>query len=269
MTESDLQPDLFSGSGFTPADVEPLFGDWEPLDATAMTDAALVRSLPTAGLREAPALASEAARRKLTAAVPALAELCRRFTGFGRENPIPEQRAALSALAQIGGHDAADKVAGMVADGVVQNPGLPAVASAAAALRCRLPADIVLAWLRDPRPEVRADACRLVRPSTETAAVLIDLLSDLHDRVTAAAASALGQMGRAEARPVLLRLLANAPSPAAINAFAGIADDDGIVVLGRLAISRPYLASTVLAALDEIDLPRAAQVAAGVRRRMG
>jgi hypothetical protein len=67
----------------------------------------------------------------------------------------------------------------------------------------------------------------------------------------------------------LLRLLANAPSHTAIDAFAGIADDDGIVVLGRLAVSRPDLASAILAALDEIDLPRAAQVAAGVRRRMG
>lgn len=269
MAIQNRQPDLFSDSGFPHHESEPLFGDREPLDPATLTDAALIRSLPTAGLRDGPALAAEAARRKLTGAVPALVDLCRRFTGFGRENAIPEQRAALAALADIGGHEAADRVARMVTDGVVQDPGLPAIVSAAVALKCRLPANVVLAWLRDPRPEVRAEACRLARPSAETTAALIDLLTDLHDSVAAAAACALGRMGRAEARPRLLRLLANAASPVVIDAFASVADNDGIVVLGRLASSRPDLARAVLAALDEIDQPRAAQVAAGLRRRMG
>jgi len=46
-------------------------------------------------------------------------------------------------------------------------------------------------------------------------------------------ACALGGMRRNEARPRLIRLLANTPSPEAIDAFARIADDDGVVLLGQ------------------------------------
>jgi HEAT repeat protein len=269
MNPSDRQADLFGGRGFAPDRAEPVVGDWAPVDATTLSDTALIEAFAGAGLRDSLALAEEAARRKLTAAVPALGAICRRFKGFGQYAAIPEQASALSALAQIGGREAAATIARVIAEEIVQGPGLPAAIAAAVAAGAGLPAETVLAGLRDPRPEVRADACRLARPSAGTTAVLVDLLTDLHDSVTAAAACALGRMGREEARPRLIRLLANDPSPEAIDAFAGIADDDGLVVLGRLAVSRPELAEAILDALEENDLPRAAQVAAGVRRRLG
>ena len=53
------------------------------------------------------ALAAEAGRRRLAAAVPSLETLCRRFSGFGIDRMVPEQAAALQALAAIGGREAA------------------------------------------------------------------------------------------------------------------------------------------------------------------
>jgi len=265
----DRQPDLFGGGGWDEPPADPVFEDCAPLDPAALSDSALIQAFANAYLREATALAAEAERRKLAAAVPALGALCRRFKGFGRHAPIAEQRAAFAALAQIGGREAADLVVRLIAEAVVQAPGLPDALAAAVRLGGRLPSEIALVCLRDPRPDVRRDACRLVRPSAETVAVLIDLLSDLHDSVSAAAACALGRLGRVEGRGRLVRLLANAPSAEAIDAFARIADDDGLVVLGRLAGNHPNLAGAVLDALEESDRPHAAVVAAGVRRRLG
>jgi HEAT repeat protein len=126
----------------------------------------------------------------------------------------------------------------------------------------------VLGLLRHANPAVRADGCRLARAGSEVVPLLLELLSDLHPEVAAAASCALGRLGRTEARPGLIRLLANAPSAEIIEAFVGIADEDGVVVLGRLAANRPDLAEAVMAALDEIDLPRAAIVAHGLRRKL-
>jgi HEAT repeat protein len=266
---ADRQLDLFSGAGFTPDRAEPEIGGRARLDPSALSDAALIQALAGASALDAPALAAEAGRRRLVAAVPALAALCRRFKGFGRDATVAEQIASLAALARIGGREAADMVGQVIAEDVVQGPGLPDAVAAAAAPGSRLPVEVVLACLRHPNPAVRADACRLAAPSAAAVAVLIDLLDDLHDSVSAVAACALGRMGRDEASPRLIRMLANTPSPEAIDAFARIADDDGVILLGRLANSHPDLAGAVLAALDETDLPRAAVVAAGVRRRLG
>ncbi len=265
---TDGQLDLFSRSGSTPDRAEPEIGGWVRLDPSVLSDVALIQALPDAGARDAPALADEAGRRKLLAAVPALGALCRRFKGFGRDVAVGEQIRSLAALACIGGRQAADVVGRMITEAVVQGPGLPAAVAAAAALGSRLPTEVVLTCMRHPDLAVRADACRLAHPSAAAVAVLIDLLDDLHDDVTAAAACALGRMGRGEASPRLIRLLANNPSGEAIDAFARIADDDGIILLGRLATSHAHLGVAVLQALDESDSPRAAVVAAGVRRRL-
>src|SRR5207245_1765213 len=106
-------------------------------------------------------------RRRLAAAVPALAALCRRFTGFGAERAVPEQDAALDGLAMIGGQDAAQAVAALIARGIVQGPSLRAAVRAAAQLRSALSADAVCSLLRHAEPGIRADACRCARPLPE------------------------------------------------------------------------------------------------------
>jgi hypothetical protein len=241
---------VFRGSSIAPGELE---------------DAALIAAIPAAGVADAPALTEEAARRGLRAAIPALEALCRRFAGFGVEHSVPEQAAALSALSVIGGAEAAQAVARMIVRGVVQGPTLKNALSVAARLRSGLPADRVLALLRHADPGIRADACRCARAWPNAIAVLIDLLDDLNEGVQISAACALGRMGRSEARPSLTRWLRERPSPPVIDAISPIADDECIVLLGRIARAGADLHAAALDALEAIEHPRAAAIAAGLR----
>jgi hypothetical protein len=76
-----------------------------------------------------------------------------------------------------------------------------------------------------------------------------------------AAACALGRLGRSEARPLLVRFLREQPSAELIDAIAPIADEEYVVLLGRVARARPDLSEAVLDALDAIDDPRAEKIA--------
>src|SRR5439155_15055772 len=89
-----------------------------------LDDEALIAAIPTSNLDDSTALTVEAARRRLAAAIPALENLCRRFAGFGIDHMVPEQSAALRALAVIGGRDAAQAVSQLIVQGAVQGPAL-------------------------------------------------------------------------------------------------------------------------------------------------
>jgi len=95
--------------------------------------------------------------------------------------------------------------------------------------------------------------------------VLIDLLDDLNQAVARSAACALGQMGRIEARPMLASLLRAEPSEEIIDALSSIADEDCMVLLGRIARSRPALSAAALNMLEGIDHPRANAIAVAIR----
>jgi hypothetical protein len=263
---SDRQFDLFAGAGLRPDVTAPIIAERSRLTPTTLDDNALIGAIPLASLVDCHDLAAEAGRRRLTTAIPALAALCRRFKGFGTESAVPEQTAALDGLAAIGNREAADTVARMVSEQVVQGPGLAHAVAVAAGMGARLPRDLVLSLLRHPSPAVRANACRLCRPWPDAVALLIDLLDDLSAAVTVAAACALGRMGQVESRPALIRLLRECPSEEVIEAIAGVADEECLVLLGRVARTKFELTGAVLTVLDEMDNPRAAVIAAGVRR---
>lgn len=183
-----------------------------------------------------------------------------------------EQTAAIDALTMLGGLGAADALARIIADEVVQGPGLRGAVSAAARLRARLPADVVIALLRHTEPAIRADVCRCVDRYPPAIPMLIDLLGDLHRAVATDAACALRRMGRAEARRSLTRLLREAPSADVIAAIASIADEECIVLLGRLARSTSKLATDAREVLEGIDDPRAGDATCGQQgagRRLG
>ena len=110
-------------------------------------------------------------------------------------------------------------------------------------------------------------ACRCVRRGPEAMAILVDLLDDLNEAVQRAASCALGRLGRPEARPPLLRLLREAPAPDVIDAIACVADEECVVLLGRIARSAPDLADAALAALQTIEHPRAERAIAGFAAR--
>jgi hypothetical protein len=225
----------------------------------------LVAAIPTASLGDCRTLAAEAGRRRLAAAVPALEALCRRFCGFGFERALPEQVAACEALAAIDGTAAAAAIARLIRERVVQGPGLAAALAAAGRLGVGLPGERVVPLLRDATPAIRAAVCGCARPSPAVVAALAELLDDLDRRVASEAACALGRMGCGAARPALLRLLRQAPSAAVIDALAAVADEESLVLLGRLARTRRDLADAALAALDGSDAPRAATIAAAIR----
>jgi HEAT repeat protein len=260
----EQQLDLFScrvGEVYAPS---PAAG--RTLRPVELDDAALIAAIPESDLAAACELATEAGRRRLAAAVSALASLCRRFVGFAARRPIPEQAAALEALAAIGGRDAADAASEMIERAVVVGPGLRIALHAAARLGSRLSQDALLPLLRHAEPSIRADACRCARPLPQLISVLIELLDDLDERVAVSAAQALGRMGRAEALGKLKSLLREHPSQDVIDAVSIIADEECVVLLGRIARSESVLAEAALTCLENVDLPRAVTVAAAIRR---
>jgi hypothetical protein len=227
----------------------------------------LIAAIPESSLADSGILAAEAARRRLAGAVPALAKLCRRFAGFGSQRPIPEQTVAIEALVVIGGRDAAQAVSHLIEKAVVQEPTLPIAVRAAARLGSTLSPDALRRLLRHAEPSIRADACRCGRPLPDLILILIDLLDDLDRTVAISAASALGRMGRIEARPLLKGVLRDSPSEEAIDAVSPIADEECAVLLGRIARSNSALADAALVSLENIDDARATTIAAAIRRQ--
>ena len=254
----DRQLDLFAGSPVPATHHVTPPGGPPPLVPTELNDAALLAAIPASGVTDGRALAVEAGRRRLGIAVPVLEDYCRRFAGFGTQRALPEQIAALDALAAIGGSDAARAVERTIGRGWVQGPTLPHAVAAAVRLGSRLAADIVLPLLRHADPAIRADACKLARPGPGIAATLIDLLDDLHREVGVGAACALGRLGRTEALPLLKQVLRQAPSAPVIEALGPIADEECVVMLGRIA--SPDLRTAVRDALEAVEHPRAARV---------
>ena len=258
----DRQLDLFSGTGIPPeGHTQPTVAQQELVPAD-LADDALVAAIPWANRADALALAAEVGRRRLVTAVPALEQLCRRFAGFGLDRAVPEQVAALQALSLIGGLEAAQTVARLVAKDVVQGPTKKVAVSAAAHLKSALPAETVLALLQHADPDVRADACRCTGPWSAVVPVLLGLTDDSNDQVSVSAFCALGRIGRREAKAALARLLRYAPSVEVIDAIPRIADEDCVILLGRIVRTRPALADAALDALEMIDRPRARQLVA-------
>lgn len=228
--------------------------------AADLADQALVAMIPMAGLKETPALAAEAGRRRLPEAVPALQALCRRFSGFGRERAVPEQWAALEALAAIGGTAAAHAITAMIVERVVEGPNRAHAVDVAARLGARLPQTTLRELMDDPDAGLRAAACACAGQQLALAPRLHELARDEVGEVRSAAACALGRMGRREALPTLTRLLREEPSAAVIDAVAAIADEDCVILLGRIARTRPELLELVRDNLAAIGHPRARQL---------
>ena len=250
--ELNWEPERDSFASMTDRAQLDLFADRAPIEAPSngaattprlppgsLSDAALIAALPGARLLDGCALAAETGRRRLSGAVTALVALCNRFVGFGADCRVPEQAAALEALAAIGGPEAARSVAQMIVKEIVQGPTLAVAVSAASQLGVKFPHLFALRLLRHSDPAVRAPACDCVRAGPEIVAALSDLLDDgdrenLDRRRLRSRAN-----GRAEARDPLKRCLNQCPSPRVIEAMAGVADDETVVFLARIGRARP------------------------------
>ncbi len=227
-------------------------GNAQRPDIDRYSDEALIVALASAGLTTAPDLAAETARRRLEAAVPVLENLCCRLTGYGADAIVPEQKAAIEAIAAIGGGSARAAIVRLIEARIVQGPTLGLALAMTAQLGGALRPPVLAGFLRSSDPGIRAAACRCVyRPAPELLVSLIDLLDDLHPAIADAAACALGRVGRKEGYPRLMQLLRAAPSPEVIEASAAIADDEVRVLLRRIALTAPDLADAVTVVLSD------------------
>jgi HEAT repeat protein len=260
----EKQGNLFSGSGVSPDRRGPPNTRLPCISPTDLDDGDLLFAIMEAGLTECVSLIAEVERREVAAAVPILEKLCIRFSGFGADLIISEQAAALRALAAIGSHEAAKSVARLIVKAVVQGPTLNIAVNAAAGLRSELPSDLVHQLLIHVDQDIRADACRCARPAPDTISILIGLLDDLNWGVNVAAACSLGRMGVRNALPILSRILRESPSAEVIEAISRVADEDCIILLGRILTTDENLSSAARDALDAIDHPRAAQIIGNV-----
>ncbi len=257
---SDGQLDLFSGSGVPPSAQASSVKRPPPASPAEFDDAALLAAIPASTLADGPSLVVEAGRRGLAAAIPVLEDYCRRFAGFGMQRALPEQIAALATLAAIGGPEAARSVARIIDRGWVKGPTLTTAVATATQLKSHLTTPVVLTLLRHADPAIRGNACRLTWPTPDVITTLIDLLNDLHSEICIEAACALGRMGRGEAAPLLKQALREAASRHVIEAIPPIADDECIVLLGRIVRASPDMAAAARDALEAIEAPLAARL---------
>jgi len=260
----DKQLDLFSATGIEAERA------WRPcivqrLDATVLDDQGVIAAISESVLTDSIALAREAGRRRLTAAVPDLEALCRRFSGFGRDRMVPEQAAALCALGAIGGREAAQSISRLIVREAVQGPALKLAVNTGARIGSTFPVAVLQSLLRHSDPDIRASACGCARRSPGIISVMIELLGDLNQDVARSAACALGRMGRIEARPTLVKLLREQPSEEVIDAVSSVADEECMIQLGRIARTEPTLADAALDALEGTDHPRADEIATAAR----
>ncbi len=263
MGDGPRQFDLFGDRPPAAPDAGPAS---PPLRPETLSDDEILDLLPDAAMRDAVLLCRLVVERRLgDRALPALDLLWRRFRGYGRERPQPEQEAVVQALARIGTKEAADRLAGIVTAADLPPPLLPAALPAARDAGLTLPRGFAYPLLGHADPRVRALAARLGRFGGADIAALEELIGDFHRPVRRAAAVALARLGGASAKPVLLEELHRDPAREIVTALAGIADDDIAVHLGRCAEAHPALAGTVAAALEEIETELSQKIARRIR----
>ena len=155
---ADEQLDLFHAAPTSPTQHALPQADRPAIDPAALSDDELVAGVADLAMADCLARIQEIGRRRLTAGISLLEELCRKHAGFGRSRIIAEQAAALEALMAIGGGEAAAAVGRLVARGAIEGPGLTLALRVAARLVVPLQEEIVGRHLRSDDPAVRAAA---------------------------------------------------------------------------------------------------------------
>ena len=223
------------------------------------------RSLRQAGPR-VHCSAAEAGRRRLDAAIPVLEDYCRRFAGFGVHRALPEQIAALEALASIGGKAAARQRGSDHRQPLGTGADTGDRRAVAAQLGSHLPAEHRARAAASHRPCGPRRRLSAGAPWTRSQRDPVDLLGDL----TVACAWRPHARSGAWAGPRRCRLLRlalrHAPSARVIEAAPPVADDECVVLLGRIASGPDAgLAAAAAAALEVVEHPLATRLLARLR----
>ena len=257
------QLDLFDER--RPADVgsqQQTAGESNSLPPGALPDSELIEQVVHANLSTVDALTEEIVTRSLTAAVPALERLWRRFHGFGTNRPFREQNAVLETLARLNSPDADSALRRIALGPNVPASLLPVVLRAAADKRLELPASFVAGLLDHEDAAIRGPAFALAITANVPVLQLRIGLSDRLISIRRDAAVALAIQGDESGRDVLITMLAHAPSVELIDALGAVGDDEAIVALGRCAMNFADLVPGIVAILRDLDSPRAERLAA-------
>jgi hypothetical protein len=157
----------------------------------------------------------------------------------------------------IGGRDARQSVTKVILKGAVQGPSMRTAVAAAGRLKIVLPSDMISELLQHDDGRMRVAACGCIPGDPEVMPCLAACLQDHEPEVRNSATCALGRLGRQEALAPLTHLLQLAPSVDVIDAVTSVANEDCVILLGRIARTRPDLKEAALEALDAIDHPTA------------
>ncbi|MCY3597636.1 MAG: hypothetical protein OXG71_09425, partial [Rhodospirillales bacterium] len=236
-------------------------GESNSLPPGALPDSELIEQVVHANLSTVDALTEEIVTRSLTAAVPALERLWRRFHGFGTNRPFREQNAVLETLARLNSPDADSALRRIALGPNVPASLLPVVLRAAADKRLELPASFVAGLLDHEDAVIREPAFALAITANVPVLRLRIGLSDQLISIRRDAAVALAIQGDSSGRDVLIAMLAHAPSIELIDALGAVGDDEAIVALGRCAMNFSDLAPRIVTILRDLDSPRAERLA--------
>ena len=228
----------------------------------ALTDDAVLQGLRAAFGERRRALAEEAGRRQLSAAIPSLVIAA-------RPRDTDTQIAALRALENIGGEDAAAAVVKLMQSQVVTREALNVGIVVAENMGCRLGAGGLEPLAEADEPEVRLALCHCLKPGPEAVELLRVLVRDSVREVALLAARTLALRGLPDGIVPLVEALRSAPMPEDIDAVACIADESLMVELGKTARANPALAPMIIDALEGMEGPQAGLVAGGLRRDFG
>lgn len=247
----------FGPTGRNPAPVLP------PEEApAALTDDAVLQGLRAAFGERRRALAEEAGRRQLSAAIPSLVIAA-------RPRDTDTQITVLRALENIGGEDAAAAVATLMQSQVLTREALNVGIVIADRMGCRLTAGGLEPLAEADEPEVRLALCHCLKPGPEAVELLRVLVRDSVREVALLAARTLALRGLPDGIVPLVEALRSAPMPEDIDAVACIADESLMVELGKTARANPALAPMIIDALEGMEGPQAGLVAGGLRRDFG
>ena len=229
-----------------------------PVDYGGMPDEELIAALGHSKRKAGVAICSEIASRNLDSAGPELLSFWRRFTGYGHKKPLPEQMAVIHTIAAIDGPNSRECLKAMMLEDVPDSM-LHHILRAAVEQNTGFANDTILPLLTHELRDVRACAYQLAGASRLHGKDLIDGLADQSRDVKLAAAIALGNRGRHEAKRVLLSELKYNPTTQIIYALQPIEDHEVVVLLGRCADTHEEHKATIVDVLKNMESPIAAK----------
>jgi len=229
------------------------------IDPDRLDDTQLLEAFRTSQLTETGLLAAVVARRRPTGWQDAATHVWNRFFGFGHGNPLPEQRAVLGLVRDLGGR--------CVLEPILRRGGIPEglngdLLQAAAACNHPLTADLVRFGLLSRDEALREAALRIAIISGVEPLELRTLLTDRQIAVRDLAAVVLAEVGDPEARSSLLLTLKARPSQRGLDALALFSDEDAIIQLGQLARPHPQWVGHIRTLIEDSAHPKASAIIA-------